>query len=206
MSRRARSDSSETKRNLLRAATAEFSTHGYEGASLRQICSKAGVTTGAFYFFFENKEDLFRQVISPVTNQVLIAFSEHYQTCIKAIVPGESADGSLVDEKTSKLILDLFFENRAIITIMTDNRRNPVVEEFFGQLVNIISDGVRAMLAASGRPLVQSDEFIITWLASTEINTVVDILENDERRADADRHMLSVVRFIRCGVEGLAAA
>ena len=54
MSRKAQTDSGETKRGLIASATEEFAEYGYEGASLRQICSKAGVTTGALYFFFDS--------------------------------------------------------------------------------------------------------------------------------------------------------
>jgi len=206
MSRRAKSDSGETRRGLLKAAAAEFAARGYEGASLRQICSKAGVTTGALYFFFENKEDLFRQVIAPVTDQVLGVFSGHYERFINVPSSSDPIDGLAFDEMTSELILDLFFGNKTIINIITNNRKNSVVEEFFNQLVGIISDGVRTTLEESGKILGQSDDFIITWLATTEINTVIDILENDEKRCDADRHMLSVVCFIRSGVEGIATA
>lgn len=206
MSRRAKSDSGETRRGLLKAATTEFAARGYEGASLRQICSKAGVTTGALYFFFENKEDLFRRVIAPVTDQVLGVFAGHYERLANVTASGDPMDGLAFDEMTSKLILDLFFSNKTIINIITNNRKNSVVEEFFDKLVGIISDGMRATLEKSGKTLGRSDDFIITWLATTEINTVIDIIENDEKRCDADRHMLSVVCFIRSGVKGIATA
>ena len=32
-------------------------------ASLRNICKEAGVTTGALYFFFKDKEDLFAALV-----------------------------------------------------------------------------------------------------------------------------------------------
>ena len=69
MSRKAQTDSGETKRGLIASATEEFAEYGYEGASLRQICSKAGVTTGALYFFFDSKEDLFNSVVSPLMSE-----------------------------------------------------------------------------------------------------------------------------------------
>ena len=45
--------------DLLRAAKEHFLKSGYEKASLRKICASAGVTTGALYFSFANKEALF---------------------------------------------------------------------------------------------------------------------------------------------------
>ena len=47
-----------TEENLIRCGREEFLEKGYTKANLRDICRKAGVTTGAFYFSFENKEAL----------------------------------------------------------------------------------------------------------------------------------------------------
>ena len=56
MSRRPQVDSHDTRRKLIASAEEEFAQQGYEKASLRRICSRIGVTTGALYFFFNNKE------------------------------------------------------------------------------------------------------------------------------------------------------
>lgn len=53
----------DTRQKLIAAAKNEFLTNGYKGASLRRICANAGVTTGALYFFFGGKEDLFGAII-----------------------------------------------------------------------------------------------------------------------------------------------
>ena len=55
MSRKAGTVSEDTQKNLIKAAISEFAEHGYQKSSLRRICAKAGVTTGALYFFFEDK-------------------------------------------------------------------------------------------------------------------------------------------------------
>jgi AcrR family transcriptional regulator len=47
---------------LLAAAARVFSTRGYEGASLREICAAAGILPGSMYHHFRSKEDLFVSV------------------------------------------------------------------------------------------------------------------------------------------------
>ena len=49
---------------LLSAAMEEFLDKGYENASLKEICRKAGVTTGALYKRFDGKEDLFHALVA----------------------------------------------------------------------------------------------------------------------------------------------
>lgn len=51
--------------DLLVSAREQFLKHGYEKASLRQICAGAGVSTGALYNTFKNKEALFDALVRP---------------------------------------------------------------------------------------------------------------------------------------------
>ncbi|MFT7625644.1 MAG: AcrR family transcriptional regulator [Myxococcota bacterium] len=47
------------QRRILDVAAAEFSANGYNGASLNRIVREAGMSKGAFYYYFEDKADLF---------------------------------------------------------------------------------------------------------------------------------------------------
>ena len=54
---------SETR--LLESALTLFSEKGYEGTSIREIIEGAGVTRPVLYYYFTNKEDLFRKLLEP---------------------------------------------------------------------------------------------------------------------------------------------
>ena len=49
----------ETHERILKSGLAAFLEEGFEKANLRRICKAAGVTTGAFYKHFKDKEALF---------------------------------------------------------------------------------------------------------------------------------------------------
>ena len=70
-------DERETKEKLLQSARAEFLAKGYQGASLRSICKASGVTTGALYFFFKDKDDLFTSLVAPQLNTLKAMLTEH---------------------------------------------------------------------------------------------------------------------------------
>lgn len=55
---------------LLTAAKDEFLSHGFEMASLADICRKAGVTTGAVYRRYKGKEDLFAAVVEDTVREM----------------------------------------------------------------------------------------------------------------------------------------
>lgn len=54
---------------LLKAAKEVFLEEGFERASLRKICAKAGVTTGAVYFLYKNKEELFGAIVGKTVEE-----------------------------------------------------------------------------------------------------------------------------------------
>jgi len=57
------STANEAERRLLSSALALFSEKGYEGTSIREIIERAGVTRPVLYYYFENKEHLFRRLV-----------------------------------------------------------------------------------------------------------------------------------------------
>lgn len=61
MPQRARSEPS--RRQLLEAAIESFATHGYQGTSIERIARAAGVTKGALYYHFRDKEELLFETV-----------------------------------------------------------------------------------------------------------------------------------------------
>jgi AcrR family transcriptional regulator len=59
-----------TKRSILDAATQLFGEQGYAATSLDAITSLAGVTKGALYHHFSDKETLFRAVFERVQQEI----------------------------------------------------------------------------------------------------------------------------------------
>ena len=56
----------ERRRNILRAAFAEFYKNGFQGGSLNRIVDVAGVTKGALFHHFDGKNDLGYAVVQEV--------------------------------------------------------------------------------------------------------------------------------------------
>jgi len=56
--------SAEVKGKIVQSARRLFNRHGFEGVSLDQIMSGAGLTRGGFYSYFQSKSDLYAEVLS----------------------------------------------------------------------------------------------------------------------------------------------
>ena len=55
---------------LIRAAEKVFARKGYAGATTEEIARTAGLTKGALYFHFKNKEDVFFAVVKEVNDLI----------------------------------------------------------------------------------------------------------------------------------------
>jgi AcrR family transcriptional regulator len=62
---------------VLRAAMAEFGTHGYSGGSLNVIAREAGVAKGSLFQYFDDKFDLFAYVAEQTSLAIYAAVAPH---------------------------------------------------------------------------------------------------------------------------------
>jgi AcrR family transcriptional regulator len=68
--RRTRQDMSQTTITfLIEKAREFFSRDGFQNASMDELCSAAGLTRGALYHHFSNKEGLFREVVRTIDRE-----------------------------------------------------------------------------------------------------------------------------------------
>ncbi len=81
------SKSDDTKAQIMRAAILLFTSRGYEGASIREIATTAGVNIGLIRYHFGHKADLYRDTLAHV--------SEPYNTaCLNAFNRVRESGGS----------------------------------------------------------------------------------------------------------------
>src|ERR1700709_1661621 len=72
MSVSTRPDRGEATRDaLVAAARALFAEHGYAGVGTEEVVRRAGVTRGALYHHFRDKQDLFRAVFEQTEGEIM---------------------------------------------------------------------------------------------------------------------------------------
>lgn len=197
----------ETKENLIASARAEFMEKGYAKASLRQICANAGVTTGALYFFFEDKEDLFRAVVEPpmaaLENLLQEHFREEKQILSRPDGVYEHQEGDH-DELVEILIHHLYQNYDTFILLLTKSQ-GTAFEDSIDLIVDItekrFEESVRLFAQqTAGRQL---DSYIIHWMAHMTVDAFIHLLTHEREEQEAVQQMKVIMNFIVKGFVGM---
>jgi AcrR family transcriptional regulator len=61
----------ETRHRILETAAEEFAARGFEGTSLNRLIDRLGISKGSFYYYFDDKADLFTTVVDHAWATVL---------------------------------------------------------------------------------------------------------------------------------------
>jgi len=104
----------EAETKLLDSALTLFSDKGYEGTSIREIIEGAGVTRPVLYYYFENKEDLFRRLVEAKFKELVEQIEEiknKQSSCADRLKEIIVAAFHLAEENPEavNLILQVFF-------------------------------------------------------------------------------------------------
>lgn len=194
MTKRKGAVSEETKEAILSAAAEEFYEYGYEKASLRHICSSAGVTTGAVYCFFENKEDLLSNVMMPIFN-VVRSISINY-------------DKVLCDDYTAFEEFQKFFSaNRKLYHILYYNMNTPVIEGYIKALTeeftHQITDMAHKALPENKEPPKELDDYISRCLAHIMVYSIIKIIAEEPDDQIVTQRLITTVRVCKNGILSL---
>ena len=76
MARKTREEAEQTRKLLLDTALQLFDQQGINHTTLAQIAKAAGVTRGAIYWHFKDRDDLFRTLWEEITAPILQRFDE----------------------------------------------------------------------------------------------------------------------------------
>ncbi|HWE54865.1 MAG TPA: TetR family transcriptional regulator [Acidimicrobiales bacterium] len=97
MGRKAGVAAEETKAALLEAAAKVFARRGYDGASISEITSEAGLTSGAIYAHYASKAELFNATLEVYAERDLDQLLQGGADVVDAIL----SIGSSIDHRES---------------------------------------------------------------------------------------------------------
>ena len=187
-----------TKEALIEAAKKEFLEKGYNKASLRTICANAGVTTGALYFFFENKADLFAAIVDPPLKELKRILIKHFTEDVeeaKRLTSIEDAD--LDHTEISDKIVGHIYENYDSFMLLLNASENTVYENVVDEFVDMLDRTIPPMMAnIKGYTY---DEHLSHWMAHISIDAFIHVIRHEKDVNKAKERLGKILNYLVLG-------
>ena len=165
---------SETKDSLVAAASRVFSEKGFDGATIGDVASKAGVSRPTFYVYFATKAEIFRVVASRLRDYLLDAHSH----------PQEVADDPIqVSRASVEAFVDLYVENIELVDEVSKRAAaDPLIAELFEEMVSkpyrrTFRHIVRLRNEGVARPLVD-EHYVAHLMRAVSLDAANEIRKN----------------------------
>ena len=185
----------ETREKLIESAKAEFMEKGYNKASLRSICANAGVTTGALYFFFKDKADLFRAIVGKPVDGLFEIMQAHFDED-EVIVAGANQDDAPDDyfddhSEMAQLLIHHIYSNYDAAILVLTKAQGSEYEDIVDQIVGVTENKSIEMmdkLSAKTEKKQKVNKYMLHLVIHLVVDSFVHLVthETDEQKALAN--------------------
>ncbi len=189
----------ETRELLLEKAKKEFLEKGYMKSSLRRICSEAGVTTGALYFFFKDKEDLFGALVDGFIAQLSGLLNQHFEE-ENALLSQQSeyAHSEGDHDRFAELLVRHLYDNYDAVILLVKKSQGSRYENFPDRITELLEKRYLFFMAeyAQGHGLPVPEAFFVHFIVHTAVDSMVQLLLNErdvERAVAIQKRLLEFV-------------
>lgn len=196
----------ETKTRILECAQAEFAEKGFMRASLRSICKNAGVTTGALYFFFEDKEDLFASLVKEPLEKVNAILLMHYQKQrIRMQEPNLKMEDFVLCMEKWEQILPVLYAYRESFLLLLTKAQGSSLETIRDSFVAIEQKENELLAEEMERRfhILPVESAVLRWISQLHVGAFVDIVVQMETEADALTYLNRIFPYLASGWLGV---
>ena len=195
-------DENETREKLLKSAMAEFSENGYMKASLRKICADAGVTTGALYFFFKNKNDLFAAIVDTPLKELCRLLNEHYTQDAEEMAGDDpvvmTAEYHIETHGSMEQLVEYMYKYYDVFMLILTKAQGSDYENAVDTIVDMTEQGFRisAEKVAEKNENCHIDEYMLHWITHISVDAFVHLLTHEKDVKKAKLHIKKVMEFL----------
>ena len=182
---------------IIEAATAEFLAHGFQKASLHKIAERAGITTGALYTRYQNKDDLFCSLVRGLMGEIAARMG-HTAALYQAAHDSRSADAFLQAIRAEeKIYLDLLDTHYDACVLLFCKSGGSSLEAMMHRMMTEKARQTKAFFRSIARRPIDFDG--IELILSQQFSYYQQLLTRGDSREKAVSCMETVDIFLAAG-------
>ena len=193
-----------TYEKLIQSGENEFFEVGFSKASIRSISSRAGVTIGSLYHYFESKEDLYERVVEN-TAQGYISIAEAAKKSFIDLIKRNDLKNfeSCINEITNNFNKFIAINNKRFL-ILIKNRETKMYKKFFKKVTGIEVE-MTALLLESITERKLDDEIYnnLRMIIESQYISIFNIRTSNMSPERIENQLTFLFKFYRKGWKGI---
>ena len=187
----------ESRERLIECAKKEFLEKGFAKASLRNICAEAGLTTGAVYFLFKDKNGLLGAIVDEPLQRIQEMMLYHFSAEQKEdFSTYQQRDGD--HDQFAKELIDVMYDNYDAMRILLDKSQGSAYESIVDRFIET-TDKYYIELAQNYADSVTGkrvNQYMLHWFSHIQIQAFVHLLTHKSDRQNALQSIRTVIDFL----------
>ena len=185
-------DELNTRAKILRTAKQEFFINGFADTNVRAIAEKAGVTTGALYNLFDNKDGIFEALVSGVFDEFL-AIVTHHDVFGAENFGMKTSDLSAIIELSQYRFLkmvDFFYDNWDAMKLIVCCSKGSSYEHIFDKAIDVTERETLQWLKQDGVKMSRRIRFFIHVMVTSHFENLKEIFYHNLKKSEAIEYIL----------------
>lgn len=196
----------ETKDKILASAKIEFLKNGYTKASLRKIAGNAGLTTGAMYRHFSDKDALFNALVTDAVNTTKALLKNTSVSFHESEKSPVSYEHGMHERQVLSKFIEYIYSNFDAFTLLLTKSAGSSHENFLQEVSDIYSENcvqIVKWMEQEGILKRKLNEMSVHIIATTMISSFAEIILHKMDKENAYDVIGDVQRFFEVGFRHL---
>ena len=189
-----------TREKILDAAKREFLNKGFAGTNVRAVAQEAGVTTGALYNLFKNKDGIFEALVGGVFDEFLhiLAHNDVFEAKKLGMKTGELSAITEVSRHRFLKMVDFFYVNWDAMKLLICCAKGSSYEHVFDKAIDFMESETLQLLKLDGVKMSRRRKFFIHVMVTSHFENLKEIFYHDLTKSEAADFMLDF-NVYHCG-------
>lgn len=190
---------------LLAAARKEFCSQGFAKASTNRICAEAGVTTGALFKRYKNKDELFCALVADTAENFKEMLKSQYTSFGELSVKEQRENA--VQPKGYQKPMQFIYERLDDFRLLLCSAEGSYYEHYKEEITDIIAEAtVSFMRMTESKAMLEGEEVseeVIRYLIGMQQHALFEIIKKQTDYEQACKHATQVQSFFDLAWAGL---
>lgn len=191
-----------THKKIVDAAVQEFLEKGFSEASLRNIAKKAGVTTGAFYRYYESKEELFDFLVNEYASRILTLYNSAIDEFEKLSTLQQTENMADYSQSVTDELIDYIYEHFDNIKLLICSSQGTKYDDFIHHLVAIEEKATFRYIEEMnkcGINIPEIDRKLVHMISSGLFDGIFEVIRHDMSKEEAKKFIRQIFSFYTGG-------